>query len=206
MERLPAGLRTADDHLQPLQPLEHPGRLAKALRAARRQRRHPRGTRHRLHPHQGPPLGPRVEKKGDAIQAVGRSRGGRTSKIHALADHLGRPVAFTLTPGNIADISVAKDLLDTLAPPKRLLADKAYDADSLRNWLSSRRVQAVIPSNATRRTPYPLDKTAYRRRNLIERMFCRLKDWRRIATRYDRTARNFLSAVALAATLSFWAK
>jgi transposase len=109
-------------------------------------------------------------------------------------------------PGNIADISVAKDLLDTLAPPKRLLADKAYDADHLRNWLKARRVRAVIPSNATRRTPYPLDKVAYKRRNLIERMFCRLKDWRRIATCYDRTARNFLSALALAATLSFWAK
>ena len=97
-------------------------------------------------------------------------------------------------------------MLETLAPPKRVLADKAYDADHLRDWLKARRVQAVIPSNATRRTPYPLDKTAYKRRNLIERMFCRLKDWRRIATRYDRTARNFLSAVALAATLSFWAR
>lgn len=199
-------LRPADDRLQPLQPLEHPGCLATALRAARGRGRRAGGARHRLHAHQGPPLGPRVEKKGDAIQAVGRSRGGRTSKIHALADHLGRPVAFTLTPGNIADISVAKDLLDTLAPPTRLLADKAYDADSLRTWLKARRTQAVIPSNATRRTPYPLDKTAYKRRNLIERMFCRLKDWRRVATRYDRTARNFLSAVALAATLSFWAR
>jgi transposase len=96
--------------------------------------------------------------------------------------------------------------LETIAPPKRLLADKAYDADSLRNWLAERRVQAVIPSNATRRTPYPLDKIAYRRRNLIERMFCRLKDWRRIATRYDRTARNFLSALALAAAVTFWAR
>jgi transposase len=206
MARLPAGLRTAHDDLQPLQSLEHPGRVAKAVRGARRRRRDTRGARHRLHPHQGPPLGPRVEKKEDAIQAVGRSRGGRTSKIHALADHLARPVAFTLTPGNIADISVARDLLATLAPPKRLLADKAYDADHLRDWLNTRRVQAVIPSNATRRTPYPLDKVAYKRRNLIERMFCRLKDWRHIATRYDRTARNFLSAIALAATLSFWAK
>jgi len=123
-----------------------------------------------------------------------------------LADDLGRPVAFTLTPGNIADISVARDLLDTLAPPRGLLADKAYDADSLRTWLSDRGVEAVIPSNATRNRPYPLDKTAYKRRNLIERMLCRLKDWRRLATRYDRTARNFLSALALAATLSFWAR
>ena len=206
MERLPGCLWPEDDRLQPLQPLEHPGGLATDLRAARRQRRHPRGTRHRLHPHQGPPLGAGLQKKGDAIQAVGRSRGGRTSKIHALADDLGRPVAFTLTPGNIADISVARDLIDTVRTPKRLLADKAYDADSLRGWLKARRVQAVIPSNATRRTPYPLDKIAYKRRNLIERMFCRLKDWRRIATLYDRTARNFLSALALAAAITFWAK
>ena len=206
MVGLPGRLWTEDHDLQPVQPLEHPGRVAADLRATRGPWRPARGTRHRLHPHQGPPLGQRLQKKGDAIQAVGRSRGGRTSKIHALADHLGRPVAFTLTPGNIADISVAKDLLDTVDPPKRLLADKAYDADSLRTWLKHRNVEAVIPSNATRRTPYPLDKIAYRRRNLIERMFCRLKDWRRLATRYDRTARNFLSTLALAATLSFWAK
>ena len=204
--RLPCGLRAEDDDLQPLQPLEHPGGLAKDLRATRRHRRRPRRARHRLHPRQGPPLGAGLQKKGDAIQAVGRSRGGRTSKIHALADNLGRPVAFTLTPGNIADISVAKDLLGTLAPPKRLLADKAYDADSLRTWLKARGVEAVIPSNATRNRPYPLDKTAYKRRNLIERMFCRLKDWRRLATRYDRNARNFLSALALAAAITFWAR
>lgn len=88
-----------------------------------------------------------------------------------------------------------------LAPPQRVLADKAYDADSLRTWLRDRGVEAVIPSNATRNRPYLLDKTAYKRRNLIERMFCRLKDGRRIATRYDRNARNFLSALALAATI-----
>jgi hypothetical protein len=76
-----------------------------------------------------------------------------------------------------------------------VLADKAYDADSLRDWLKARRVNAVIPANATRRTPYPLDKIAYKRRNLIERMFCRLKDWRRIATRDDRTARKAAAAV-----------
>lgn len=62
----------------------------------------------------------------------------------------------------------------------------------------------MIPSTASRKRPYPLDREAYRRRNLIERMFCRLKDWRRIATRYDRLARNYLSALALVATVSFW--
>ena len=74
------------------------------------------------------------------------------------------------------------------ARPNRLIADKAYDADSLRSWLKIRRIQAVIPSTTTRTVPYPLDRAVYRRRNLIERLFCRLKNWRRLATRYDRLA------------------
>ncbi|WP_408886837.1 IS5 family transposase [Lichenicola cladoniae] len=143
-------------------------------------------------------------KKGMRRRPIGRSRGGRTSKIHALANAQGKPIAFVLTPGNIADISVAATLLDDVAPPMRLLADKAYDADHFRKPLEALGTEVVIPSNGTRRHPYPLNRIAYRRRNVIERMFCRMKDWRRIATRYDRLARNFLSAVALVATICFW--
>src|SRR2546430_10546281 len=73
---------------------------------------------------------------------------------------------------------MAAPLLRAVARPKRLLADKAYDADSLRKWLKQRKVKAVVPSTASRRTPYPLDSKAYKRRNLIERMFCKLKNWR----------------------------
>lgn len=97
-------------------------------------------------------------------------------------------------------------LLGVAAPAKRLLADKAYDADSLRNWLKQRRIKAVIPSTASRRTPYPLDKHIYRRRNVIERLFCRLKNWRRIATRYDRHAANYIAAIAFATLVSEWTK
>jgi len=117
-----------------------------------------------------------------------------------VADTYGRPVAFTLTPGNIADIAIARPLLGTLEPSRRLLADKAYDADSLRTWLKQRGTTPVVPSTAARKRPYPLDRNAYKRRNLIERLFCRLKDWRRIATRYDRLAQNYLSALALVAS------
>jgi transposase len=92
-------------------------------------------------------------------------------------------VGFALMPGNVADITMAIPLLGAVDKPKRLLADKAYDADSFRNWLKRRKIKAVIPSTATRRTPYPLDQMSYRRRNVIERMFCKLKNWRRIATR-----------------------
>ena len=95
-------------------------------------------------------------------------------------------------------------LLRAVACPKRLIADKAYDVDSLRHWLKARRVKAVIPSTATRTVPYPLDRRAYRRRNRIERLFCRLKNWRRIATRYDRLAQNYLSAIALVAVTAEW--
>ena len=91
-----------------------------------------------------------------------------------------------------------------MAPPKRLIADKAYDVDRLRSWLKVRRIKAVIPSTATRTVPYPLDRAAYRRRNLIERLLCRLKNWRRIATRYDRLARNFLAGLALIAVVTEW--
>ncbi|MCH4543953.1 IS5 family transposase [Brucella anthropi] len=143
-------------------------------------------------------------KGGPWAQAIGTSRGGRTSKIHCLADDCGRPVAFSLTPGNVADIKMAIPLLTVARPTKRLLADKAYDADSLRQWLEKAKIKAVIPSSATRRTPYPLDRKAYRRRNVIERLFCRLKNWRRIATRYDRLASNYLAAVALVSAVIAW--
>ena len=101
---------------------------------------------------------------------------------------------------------MATALLDAVAPPKRLLADKAYDADSLRRWLKLRRIKAVIPSSASRNRPYPLDRVTYRRRNVIERLFCRMKNWRRIATRYDRLADNYLAALALVALVTEWAK
>ena len=145
-----------------------------------------------------------LTKKGEFEEAIGRSRGGRTSKIHALADDRGRPVAFALTPGNVADVVMAIPLLGAVAKPKRVLADKAYDADSLRRWLKQRKIRAAIPSTASRRTPYPLDRAAYKRRNVIERLFCKLKNWRRVATRYDRLARNYLSGLALAAIIIAW--
>ena len=100
---------------------------------------------------------------------------------------------------------MALPLLETLTPPKRLIADKAYDADRLRRWLAERRITAVIPSTASRYRPYPLNRRAYRRCNQIERLSCRLKNWRRIATRYDRFARNYLAGLALAAVVSEWA-
>lgn len=113
-------------------------------------------------------------------------------------------MGFIPGPGNAADISAAPALLDLLPPPQRLLADNGYDANSLRARLAATATEAVIPSTRSRKTPIPHDAEAYRARNLIERAFCRLKDWRRIATRYDKPATNFASAVAIAAIIIWW--
>ena len=145
-------------------------------------------------------------EKGDEAQAIGRSRGGRISKVHMLADDRGRPVAIGLTPGNIAQITMAKQLLDAVAPPRRLIAEKAYDADHFRSWLQKRDAAAVIPSNWTRTKPDPLDRRAYKRRNVVERLFGRLKNWWCIAPRYDRPARSYIAAIALVATVAEWLK
>ncbi|WP_281349014.1 IS5 family transposase [Microvirga thermotolerans] len=143
-------------------------------------------------------------EKGELTQAVGVSRGGRTTKIHCLADGRGRILAVALTPGNVADITMAVPILEALAPTRRLIADKAYDADRLRTWLEDKSIEAVIPGRAARAVAYPLNRAAYRRRNVIERMFGHLKNWKRIATRYDRLAVNYLAAVVLVAIVTQW--
>ena len=85
-----------------------------------------------------------------------------------------------------------------------MLADKGYDADALRRTLRQAGAAPVIPGRITRKRPIRYDKARYRDRHLVENAFCRLKDFRRVATRYDKLAANFLSAVALAAVLAFW--
>lgn len=138
------------------------------------------------------------------MQAIGRSRGGRTTTIHALTDETGRPRAFLLAPGNLHDVTAAPDLIRLTGAIARLIADKAYDTNSFRHLLRERGTEAVIPSLSRRSPQLPYDRAAYRLRNLIERMFNRLKDFRRVATRYDKLARNFFATVALAAIIIWW--
>ena len=121
-----------------------------------------------------------------------------------MTDGDGRPRVLLLTPGNINDITVAPDLLAAVDRIERLIADKGYDADRLRRWLAERGAEAVIPSTTSRKRLIPYDAEVYRQRNLIERMFGRLKDFRRVATRYDKLARNFLAGVLIAAVLIWW--
>jgi len=117
---------------------------------------------------------------------------------------VGRPLAFSLTPGQAHDLVGIGDILQRVPTPGRLIADRAYDARKLRDWLTERGCEVVIPPNPTRKHPYPWSRDHYRARNVIEPMFCRLKDFRRIATRYDKRADTFLSAVFIAATVAWW--
>ena len=106
--------------------------------------------------------------------------------------------------GWLVDISMAAALIQAAGPIRRLLADKGYDADHLRKLLAEQGAEAVIPSTTSRRAPIPYDTLAYRDRNRVERMWCRLKDFRRVATRYDKLARNYLAGALIAATYAYW--
>jgi transposase len=111
-----------------------------------------------------------------------------------------------LSAGNINDITMAHDLVEAAGPLSRLLADRGYDADHLRKLLAERNVEAVIPTTTSRRAPILYDVVAYRQRNKVERLWARLKDFRRVATRYDKLAANFLAGVQIAALVAFWIK
>lgn len=135
---------------------------------------------------------------------IGRTKGGLNSKLHVAADAKGRPIQMFLSAGHRSDYLGAHALLPLLPQAKALIADRGYDADWLRWALADRGIKACIPSRKSRKQIIPHDPALYRERHRIENMFARLKDWRRIATRYDRCAKVFLSACALAAVVLFW--
>jgi transposase len=143
-------------------------------------------------------------KRGAETQAIGLTKGGRNSKIHAVVDDECRPLVFVLTPGNVADCTVAERCVSLIPGIAELLADKGYDTDAFRALLKERGIKTVIPGKSNRKKCIRYDKEAYKGRNVVERCFCRLKDWRRIATRYDKLARNYFSALCFVATLAFW--
>ena len=111
-------------------------------------------------------------------------------------------MALSLTPGQAADITQAMPLLDQVEP-ESFLADKGYDSDALVATLAQRGITPVIPPKANRKVLRKTDFALYRERNLVERFFCKLKQYRAISTRYDKLASTFLAAVALVCVL-FW--
>jgi transposase len=139
-------------------------------------------------------------KRGAAHHAIGRSRGGPSTKVHLVVDALGLPVAFTLTEGQRNDITAAPDLA-TQVGPRQLLADKGYDADAFRAHLAAMNCVAQIPSKRDRATKHPLDRELYKARSEVECTFNLLKQARRFATRYEKTRRNYASVVAIGCAL-----
>jgi transposase len=145
----------------------------------------------------------RVHQHGACIannsdQHMGRSRGGLTSKIHALVDADGLPIRLGLTGGQAHDNRLCSTLLVSLPRDARLLADRGYDADWIRAFVAERGAWANIPPKRNRKGPICFSPYLYRDRNLVERFFNKIKHCRRVATRYDKLAANYLAFIKLA--------
>jgi transposase len=125
-----------------------------------------------------------------AAEGLGRSKGGFTSKIHAKVDSLGNPLKFIITPGQRHDITQAKELVGN-EPGDYLLADKGYDSDDFRESLEKQDCEPVIPPKKNRKNPSEYDKHIYKERHVIECFFGKIKYFRRIFSRFDKSARNF---------------
>ncbi|MFK4875385.1 IS5 family transposase [Novosphingobium sp. ZW T3_23] len=151
----------------------------------------------RVHQH-----GANGSKKGGS-GCMGRSRGGLTTKIHALVDANGLPIALKLTAGQAHDGRSAADMLDTIGDGDVLLADRAYDSDALRIEMAARGAWANIKPMPNRKRRPIFSAFLYRYRNLVERFFSKLKQFRAVATRYDKRDDNFLASVQLA-SIRIW--
>ncbi len=141
-------------------------------------------------------------KRGADAQGLGRSRGGLSTKIHAAGDALGLPVRLIASPGQRNDIAFAHELIDGLQP-SCAIADKGYDANHLVDRIVEMQATVVIPPKRNRKDQRPYDADLYKERNIIERFFNKLKQFRRVATRYDKLLANFMGFVKLAA-IAIW--
>jgi transposase len=138
--------------------------------------------------------------RGKGQEAIGRSRGGRGTKLHAVCDGLGYPLAVALTAAQESDVAQAAGLLEGRAAGQ-VVADRGYDSDPLRETIKARGAEPVIPGRKHRTVPVEFDRHCYGSRHVIENFFCRIKDHRRVATRYEKTARMFGAMVLLSCIL-----
>jgi transposase len=143
------------------------------------------------------------QKRGPEARAIGRSRGGLTTKIHAVVDALGNPLRFILTPGQASDFTQAEALIDGL-PAEYVLGDKGYDSKAFRDAIEAQNATPVIPPRKTS-PQVDCDYALYCERNLVERFFLKIKHFRRIATRYEQTTRAFVSILHLVSAF-LWTK
>ena len=135
---------------------------------------------------------------GQALQGMGRTKGGLNTKIHALINARPQAVVIALSAGNQADISLAQELTECLPEGSTLIGDKAYDSSTLRQTAATTGIKTCIPACTNRTTSVPFSATLYRRRHRVENFFERIKRYRRVATRYDKLAENFFGFVCLA--------
>ena len=141
-------------------------------------------------------------KKSDATaEALGRSRGGFSTKVYAAVDALGNPLKLILHPGQRADIIEAEALSENYSF-KAMIADKGFDSADFVAWIEAREAEAVIPSRKNNTVQREINKNLYKDRNKIERFFGRIKHYRRIATRYEKTARNYLAFLHVASIVT----
>ena len=150
--------------------------------------------------HQPRPSTRRRRKRGGPAHAIGRSRGGPSTKVHLVVDALGLPIAFEITEGQRHDVTQAPALA-TRAESKQLLGDKGYDSAAFREHLASMNCVPVIPSKSDRARKIPYDRDLYKARAEVECTFNLLKQARRFATRYEKTARNYVAVVAIGCAL-----
>ena len=152
--------------------------------------------------HSRPPTRRRGAPKngGAEAEALGRSRGGFGTKIHAAVNGLGLPVRILLTPGQAADVTHAQTLIEEM-PFEVVIGDKGYDSQALVNVIEAKGGEAVIPSLKNRAVQRDYDRERYKDRNLAERFWNKVKHYRRVATRYEKTARNFLAFVHVASIM-----
>jgi transposase len=135
---------------------------------------------------------------GQALQAMGRTKGGLNTKIHALVNARSQAVLIALSAGNQADISLAEALTECLPKGSTLIGDKAYDSSTLRQRAATKGIKTCIPARTNRTTAVPFSATVYRRRHRVENFFQRIKRYRRVATRYDKLAETFFGFLCLA--------
>ncbi len=159
---------------------------------------------HRLDDGQSPQSGRRAKKSTPANEALGRSRGGFSTKVHAVVDALGNCLHPVLTPGQQADSPQLPALLRALPEkPGAVVADKAYDTNQVLETVAHYGAEPVIPPKANRLDQRPYDENLYADRNKVERFFGRLKEARGFATRYEKTATSFLATAHLLAALDW---
>ncbi|PAY07353.1 IS5/IS1182 family transposase [Bradyrhizobium sp. UFLA03-84] len=180
MEGRAEGLRSAQDALQSLHPLEPARRVRSDLCHPGGGRTEARAHHDRFHASEGAPNGCEPPKKGVLSRCIGRTKGGLNSKLHVVCNDIGKPpLVMLLSEGQMSDHKGARLMLEALPPASALIADRGYDSNWFRAALKAKGMDACIPPTRNRKQPLAYDKGLYRSRHKIENLFAKLKDWRR---------------------------